>query len=226
MTVLLAIILFNTLGMIFTNYAFELSGARLTTKLRVKMFESMLRQEIGFHDLEENKPSVLASQLLNSPGFCRGLTSDKISILVQSLSGVGLAAIICFTINWKLTFIMLAFVFIVIVSDIYSGRISLNNESNKRYDDVLTVVETLDNIRTIVSFNLEKYFIEGFSNIHTNKTKRNILNFNHHALLYSISNCITFFVYPTVFSYGLYSIKNEGLTVANLLKVNFIILEM
>lgn len=222
MIVLLVIILFNTLAMLFTNYAFELSGARLTTKLRVKMFESMLRQEIAFHDLEENKPSILASQLLNSPGFCRGLMSDKISILVQSLSGVCLAAIICFTINWKLTFIMLVFVFIVIISGIYSGRISLNNQSNKRSDDVLTV-ETFDNIRTIVSFNLEKHFIEDFSNINTNKTKRNLWNFNIHALLYSISNCITFFVYPTVFSYGLYSIKNEGLTVANLLKVSFLL---
>jgi hypothetical protein len=57
---------------------------RLTKKLRTLMFEAMLKQEIGFHDLDENKSSILATTLSSRVTTCKGMTSDKLSLLAQA----------------------------------------------------------------------------------------------------------------------------------------------
>ena len=69
------------------NYSFALVGARLTKRLRIKMFQSMIRQEVAFHDLEENKSSILTTKLSSSITTCKGLTSDKLSIMTQAVAG-------------------------------------------------------------------------------------------------------------------------------------------
>lgn len=60
---------FSTLGF---NYCFALIGSQLTKRLRVDMFRALLRQEIAYHDLDENKSSVLATKLASSITFCKG----------------------------------------------------------------------------------------------------------------------------------------------------------
>jgi hypothetical protein len=72
---------------ILLNYSLSLAGSKLTTKLRILMFKSMLKQEISFHDLPENRSSILSTQLSTSAPFCRGLTSDKVGLLAQGFSG-------------------------------------------------------------------------------------------------------------------------------------------
>jgi ATP-binding cassette subfamily B (MDR/TAP) protein 1 len=73
-----------TIVTIVSNYCFAVAGARLTKKLRVLMFESMLRQEIGFHDLDENRSSILSTKLSLSVNTCKGMTSDKLSLFAQA----------------------------------------------------------------------------------------------------------------------------------------------
>ena len=69
------------------NYSFALVGARLTKRLRTLMFSSMLRQEVAFHELEENKSSILTTKLSTSITTCKGLTSDKLSLMTQAVAG-------------------------------------------------------------------------------------------------------------------------------------------
>jgi ABC-type multidrug transport system fused ATPase/permease subunit len=92
------------------NYAFGEAGARLTKRLRVKVFECLLRQEIGFHDLDENKSSVLTTKLATSAPLCKGMSSDKLSLLSQGFAGVGFSLITAFILNWKLSLVMSVFI--------------------------------------------------------------------------------------------------------------------
>lgn len=79
----LALALLNAGAYVLYNYAFAFVGSRLSRRLRVKMFESMLRQEVAFHDMKENQSANLATHLATSARSCRGLTSDKLSLLAQ-----------------------------------------------------------------------------------------------------------------------------------------------
>ena len=87
MGILMAISFTTIFATITYNYSFALVGARLTKRLRTLMFSSMLRQEVAFHDLEENKSSILTSKLSSSITTCKGLTSDKLSLMTQAVAG-------------------------------------------------------------------------------------------------------------------------------------------
>ncbi len=71
MGIILGIAVINLVTTILQSYAFALAGAKLTKRLRVKMFESMLRQEVAFHDLDENRSSILSTKLSTSAPLCK-----------------------------------------------------------------------------------------------------------------------------------------------------------
>lgn len=98
------------------------------------MFQSLLRQEIGYHDLDENRASILASKLETSASFCKGLTSDKFGLLCQGFAGVGFAIVISFVINFKLAFVMLMFVPISFVTGILIGQATANTKVGLHQD--------------------------------------------------------------------------------------------
>jgi ATP-binding cassette subfamily B (MDR/TAP) protein 1 len=83
MGIILVIAVLNLTTTLMYSYAFALAGARLTKRLRIKMFESMLRQEVAFHDIDENRSSILATKLSASAPLCKGLTTDKLSLFAQ-----------------------------------------------------------------------------------------------------------------------------------------------
>ncbi len=126
------------------------------------MFESLLRQEVGYHDLDNNQSSVLATKLATYPPLCKGLTSDKIGFLCQGLSGVGFALIVSFIVNWKLALLMSVFVPITFFSGIYStrsltGNLKVNGK-NPIEEGGRILIESVENIRTIVSLGNHNIF--------------------------------------------------------------------
>jgi hypothetical protein len=57
MIIIISLGVLNFIVLFSYNYALTLAGARLTKRIRARMFESMIRQEISFHDLEKNRSS-------------------------------------------------------------------------------------------------------------------------------------------------------------------------
>lgn len=114
-----------------------------------------MRQEIGYHDEEANRSSVLATQLSMTPPQCVGLTSDKLGILAQGLSGTGFSIIFAFTINWKMSIVMLVFVPITFYSGVFVARMNAGSLKLKgKYaaeEGGRLLIESVDNIKSIVS---------------------------------------------------------------------------
>jgi len=180
------------------NYSFALTGARLTKKLRVLMFESMLKQEVAFHDLEENRSSVLATLLATSTQYCRGLTSDKIGLLCQGFSCIGLSVLVSFIFNWKLAFAMLGFVPISFVAGTVAGKASIKGKSGVQEAGRL-IIEIVDNIRTVVSLTREEYFLAEFKLISNRKFKKSLAMFHVQAVFYSLAHSLTVFIQTSAF---------------------------
>ena len=53
------------------NYSFGLAGARIVARLRNRVFENLMRQEVTFHDNEKNRSSILNTQLSSSVPLCK-----------------------------------------------------------------------------------------------------------------------------------------------------------
>jgi ABC-type multidrug transport system fused ATPase/permease subunit len=222
MSLIFCIAFVNFIATSLMGYSFERAGARLTKILRVKTFTSILRQEIGFHDLDENRSSILASTLETTTQYCRGLTSDKLAIYCQGISGVLFSLVISFILNWKLSLVILIFVPIIFISGVLTGRTSMNTSVNAKgslIEGSRFFIECVENIKTIISLSREEYFIEEFKKIFANKFKRKLLILHTHAIFYAISNSILFFIQATVFSFGYHLMLNDNLDISNLFKI-------
>lgn len=214
MGILIGLAVLNMFAQLVYSYAFALCGSRLTKRIRIKMFESLLRQEIAFHDMEENKSSILATQLSMSTALCRGLTSDKISLLSQGIAGIGTSLLIGFILSWKLTLVMLIFVPVAFFSGSLAGSISANTKVNGKTSNEESgrlTIETVDNIKTVITLTCEDHFIDEFAKVYEYKFKRTLGSFHFQAILYAISNSLLFFIQATAFSFGFYLMKNDGL---------------
>ncbi len=202
MIVLFGIALANLLSVLFSNYCFSLCGARFIKRLRIKMLESMLRQEIEYHDLDENKSSILSTRLAASVPLCKGLTSDILSLICQAISSVGFSILLGLVLNWKLCFVMMLFVPISFLSGVTNvasatnnktkGKIGASknkekkihaatttlNEDNEEEASGRLITECIEGIKTVVSLSKEFYFYEQFRSIFNySKNKKN----NHKA---------------------------------------------
>jgi ATP-binding cassette subfamily B (MDR/TAP) protein 1 len=72
MYIIISIALINVVATVMFSYSFALCGARLTKRIRLSMFSSMLRQEVAYHDMGDNKSSLLASSLSTMAPLCKG----------------------------------------------------------------------------------------------------------------------------------------------------------
>lgn len=204
------------------SYSFERTGAKLTKILRVKMFSSILRQEMSFHDLDENRSSILTSNLETTAQYCRGLTSDKLAIYCQGLAGVFFSVIVSLILNWKLTFVMLAFIPIIFCAGVLGGRTNMNTSVNGKgslEEGSRLIIECIENIKTIVSLGREEYFIDEFKKVFDYKFKRRLLMLHLEAIFYAISNSILFFIQASVFSFGYYLMIYDNLGLSTLFKI-------
>jgi ATP-binding cassette subfamily B (MDR/TAP) protein 1 len=222
MNIILVIAFVNLIATILFSYSFALCGARLTKRLRIKMFESMLRQEIAFHDLDENKSSVLTSKLSTSAPLCKGLTSDKLSLLSQAFTSVGFAIIVSFILNWKLSILVIIFVPISFFTSVFVGRSNSNTKLKATFFNAeggRLTIETIENIRTVFSLGRELHFIGEFKSIFEKRFRQNLAILHLQAVFYSISNCLLFFIQALTFTFGYYLIRYDNLTVPNLFRV-------
>jgi ABC-type multidrug transport system fused ATPase/permease subunit len=209
----------NFISTFIYNFCLTYAGARLTKRLRLKMFSSMLRQEIGYHDLDENRSSILSTQLAASVPFCKGLSSDKVGIISQAFSGIGFAIILAFILNWKLAFFMLMFVPIVFGSGILQGRSATNTKVNGKFsieEGGRLTIETVDNIKTVISLGREEYFIDEFKRIFNFGFKKTLAVLHLQAFFYAFSNSFVFFIQCATFSFGFYLIQNDNLSLTNM----------
>nr|UOU03326.1 ATP-binding cassette subfamily B1-like 10 [Brachionus rubens] len=215
--IILGIAIGNILFYIISNYSFALLGARLTKRLRVKTFEAYLRQEVAFHDLDENKSSSLATHLAFNIPFCKGLTSDVLSLICQALSSVGFCVIYGLVIEWKLCLIIMS----LIPINFLSGFINFQPASGKKksYEELIgsLISETIENIRTVVSFTREEYFYDKFIKISSGSKK--LLFLLVKGFFYALSNSVLFFMQAIAFGYSYKLLLNSELSLANFFKV-------
>lgn len=70
-----------------------------------------------------------------------------------------------------------------------------------------------------MSLNREEYFFQEFCKLTKSDLKRFIFRFLLQAGLYSIANCLIFFIQPVAYSFGFYLMKTANLSQANLFRI-------
>ncbi|CAF2533632.1 unnamed protein product [Rotaria sp. Silwood2] len=204
-----------------SSISFSKSGEALTMRMRIISFASMLRQEIAWFDREENSLGALVTQLSSDTSNLKGLSGVRMGIIFNAVGAVVCALTIAFQAGWKLSFIVLLFVPLMVFSGILQGkRMSNTKKTTEKKSGRLSwaekggtfATEAIDSIRTVVGLHQEEYFIAHYEDCFNNEFKQSILKIQIQSVGTGLANSIMFFIHAAAFGYGSVLVENGEMT--------------
>ena len=135
-----------------TGFTFSLSGARLVERIRREMFASMLSQEIGWFDLEENNTGALCARLSTSAEAVSSATGGKIGQVVSGISILVLSSALSISYEWRLGLVTMCFLPPLIIGMILQLWLMMFDGAVQREaleKSAKVAVEAITNIRTV-----------------------------------------------------------------------------
>ncbi|OUM68095.1 hypothetical protein PIROE2DRAFT_4230 [Piromyces sp. E2] len=216
---------------------FFIAGEYLSFELRRRMYNAMIRQEVGFFDTNDigdgsekasnpganNTASTgtLTAKLSTEASLVIGLNMNIGSIFQQIVTVVG-GFCIAFIFGWKLTLILLIMVpFLFIGSYIRMQSIKNRSQENRNIFESSSKVacEAIISIKTVDALNLEDYFEQLYYEKLDEPTKRLERRAYISAIGTGFSNAIAFFAYMVGYWLGATFIEKGYMEFNNVFKV-------
>ncbi|KAK4873211.1 hypothetical protein RN001_015240 [Aquatica leii] len=219
----LAIAVILGFASLFQTYTFGLAGEKLTRRLRSKMFQSYLSQDMSYFDHTENSVGTLCSNLSKEAASVQGATGQRIGTILTSLSTVVFAVGISFLYEWRVTLVSLCTAPFLIAG--YYWKAKLNTQDDAKNYKTLQhstkiAVEAINEIRTVASLGCEKRFYQLYLREISLYQQKFIRNSHYHGIIYGLSRGLLFFAYAINLYYGSLLIINNDTEFYYVLIVN------
>ncbi|GLE06054.1 hypothetical protein PINS_up015265 [Pythium insidiosum] len=147
-------------SIVLQHYGFAVASQKLVSRVRLMTYRAMLRQEVGWFDLDENSSGALVAKLATDSATLQAMTSDTLNQGLVNLTTLGIGLGIAFYYSWQMTLANLATLPVLALSAfIQSKQLSgtINNRENNDADLAAGAVlsEAISSIRTVASFSME-----------------------------------------------------------------------
>ncbi|KAG2261312.1 hypothetical protein Bca52824_068391 [Brassica carinata] len=175
--VFVGLALFVFLTNIVQHYSFSYMGENLTKRIREKMLTKMLTFEVNWFDEGENSSGAVCSRLAKEANLVRSLIGERVSLLVQTISGVAIACTLGLVIAWRLAIVMIAVQPVVVVC-FYTQRILLKSMSKKAIktqdESCKLATEAVSNIQTIIAFSSQERILKLLNRVQDGRRRESI----------------------------------------------------
>lgn len=138
-----------------------ISGEKLTREIRRRAFRSLLKQEIGYFDMEDNSVGSLTGRLASDATAMKGLTGDLLGIAINVVGALVSGLIISFIGCWRISLVVLAIIPGVVIGAYFEMAASAGIDSGARKDFAkanAVAAEAVDNISTVRTLGVEDHF--------------------------------------------------------------------
>ena len=144
---------------IVQGYCFGVMGIRLSFRFRELLLRHILKQNIGFFDLDEHTSGILCARLAEDAASIRGAVGDVAGMTASNLCTMAFALIVAFLASPKFTAILLATTPLLVLCGLLQNKAlsGYENESNdeKSFNQSSQLAsDAVTNIRTVASFGL------------------------------------------------------------------------
>ncbi|XP_062869573.1 bile salt export pump isoform X2 [Trichomycterus rosablanca] len=210
--VLIGVISFFT--QVLQGYSFSKSGEFLTRRLRRLGFHAMLGQEICWFDDRRNSPGALTTRLATDASQVQGATGSQIGMIVNSLTNIGVAIIISFYFNWKLSLVIICFLpFLALSGGFQAKMLTGFAKQDKQAMEAAGQIsgEALNNIRTIAGLGKERTFVELYEAQLEAPYQAALKKAGVYGACYGFSQCVVFMANSASYRFGGYLVRHEGL---------------
>ena len=221
--IVVALSVLSFLASFFLHYATTKSGTRLTIRAKTLLFKTLMNKNMDWFDQEENSLSKLAQGMDSSPGLLKGYTAERVGLILNFITGVGIPLGISFYYSWKLTLLVALFIPVSLMWGFMQGQVIRSNRQlsgNYRIDDaVQCACESVQNIHTVMINNLQVYFKDQLDTRFKSNIRRMSLIIFIEAIFYGIGYVLFFFVQCTAFSYGSVLLKQGEIDGYNIVRI-------
>ena len=204
-----------------------LAGSALTRMLRANGLSSMMRQEMGFFDQEENTAAELTAFLAEKVDKVKTITAEQLDLVSQLIGAVAMFLVVLVLYSdWRL---LLAWLAMIVVMGIViplqlpflAGEEAAEAKKKKGQEDTSKigksegsankiVGDAVMGIRTVASFNLEQRFYDGFAETTSTVSSIQKADAFKGGFFMGFSDFVMFLSMGVVFFYSIY-LANEGL---------------
>ena len=208
------------------HYSFAKMGERLMQRLRLRMLEKIFTFEPAWFDVEENSSGELCSRLSNEASTVKSIVSDRISLLVQTISGVLIAMVIGLLVAWKLALVMIA-VQPLSVLCFYTKKVLLTSISRNyayaqnRSSNIAS--EAVYNHKIVTSLGSTKKIIEIFDKAQDEARRKGKKAAWLAGFGMGSAQCLTFMTWALDFWYGGVLVQKGEISAGDVFKTFFVL---
>jgi len=205
---------------------FGLISEKMTTRIRIAVFNSIIRQDIAFFDKKSNSVGALASKLGTDASLVKASLTDRTMLGVQNLTTVILGFTIAFYFGWLLTLILLAFIPLLIFSGMaqIAALGGLAKQDEKALEEAGQLLqESIHGIRTVTAFSLRPHIVALYSKALQKPSRLAIRKGFTIGAGVGLGQAIQFLLYGAAFFAGSRLIVNRDYTFQQVLNVFFAI---
>ena len=161
--------------------------------------------------------------MASNPGLLKGYTAERIGLILNFITGVGIPLGISFYYSWKLTLVVGAFMPVALIWGFMQGQVIRSNKQlsgNYKIDDAVQCAsESIQNIHTVMINNLQGYFQKQLEVRFRSNLRRMTTIIFIEAIFYGIGYVLFFFVQCTAFSFGSVLMKNGEVEGYNIVRI-------
>lgn len=192
---------------------FGIIGERMTTRIRAELFQTLLRQEIGFYDDRTNSIGGLTSKLASDASVVKASITNRLGLAVMNFVTIVAGTVISFFYCWQLTLVMMAMLPLVIVGGamqtmIMSGLAKEDEKALSVASQVLT--EAIYGVRTVTAFNLRTWIVDLYDEFLVGPSQLGVKKGISAGFGFGFSQAVTFSVYSVAFFYAARLIVYKG----------------
>jgi len=214
------IALFSFIASFLMDALFTISAMRQVTKIRSYTFESMVKQEIPWH--ETTSPGELASRIINDTILIENGISLKLGTVIQNVVSFISCFILAFKAGWKLSLSMSVIIPIILIFVVYMTKI-LRKYTKKTQDAFAELgniaQEAFSQIRTVVSFGTEQKEIDRYVNKLLPTKKYGMIKGHTVGIILGLVYGVIYASYAIAFIYGTRLIQNNEMMYGDVLNV-------
>lgn len=201
------------------------AGTKLTVRVRNLLFRSMLKQEPGWFDFEENSTGVLVSKLAVDCISFRSVLGDRFSVLVMGVSAAAVGLGMSFYLEWRLTLLAAALTPFTLGASYLSLLINvgpkIDNDAYARASNI--AAGAVSNIRTVTTFSAQDQLVKSFDQALDEPKKKSVKRSQILGLALGVSQGAMYAAYTLTLWFGAYLVKQGKTSFGEVYKI-FLIL--
>ncbi|CAA7032094.1 unnamed protein product [Microthlaspi erraticum] len=142
------------------------TGERQSSKMRQRYLGAVLRQDVGYFDLNVSSTSDVITSVSSDSLVIQDVLSEKLPDFLKNTSVFFVSYIVSFIMLWRLTILGLPSIVLLLIPGLMYGRVLINisRKIREEYNEAGSIAEqAISLVRTVYAFGSERKMLSKFS---------------------------------------------------------------